>query len=287
MTLIHKIKHAFQSLKPDGTDSSLVRPSNWNADHDIQMEMAGGTVLGRAGTSAGPVQELTLGGEFSTSGGILSVTSALPIGIIMDYGGGSAPNGWHLCDGALLLRDDYPDLFSVIGERFGEGDGFSTFGVPDLRGRATFGRDGMGGTSAGRIHGSDLAGASDSGTVSGDHAGSYGGEASHVLTIEELPAHDHEGATEEGGVHYHQVANVETPVGVPSLIAGQVITMANVHSDQQDYILNGSSTAATVGKTSDAPEHTHGIPSQGDGDAHQNLPPMMIVTKIIFTGVFT
>jgi hypothetical protein len=31
------IKHSFQSSKTDGADTSLVRPSNWNADHTIEF----------------------------------------------------------------------------------------------------------------------------------------------------------------------------------------------------------------------------------------------------------
>ena len=29
------IKHAFESAKADGADATLVRPSNWNAEHTI------------------------------------------------------------------------------------------------------------------------------------------------------------------------------------------------------------------------------------------------------------
>lgn len=288
MALIHKILHKFVSGKGDGADASLVRPSNWNDDHDVQFDVNGNTLLGRAPGAAGPVQELTLSGEFDVTGGVISVVSAFPIGVILDFGGGSAPNGWLLCYGQLVLRGDYPDLFAVIGESFGVGDGINTFGIPDLRGRATFGRDGMGGTGAGRISGSNLEGSADGTSASGNHVGSYGGEQTHVLTIDELPAHDHDGETEADGVHTHTIANTESPSGTPpSLLAGQYITQACTNSDNRDYSLNGTGTAPTVGKTSDSSSHTHPIPSQGDDEEHQNLPPLMIVTKIIFTGVFT
>lgn len=32
------IKHSFVSQKSDGSDDTLVRPSNWNADHDVDMD---------------------------------------------------------------------------------------------------------------------------------------------------------------------------------------------------------------------------------------------------------
>ena len=58
------LKHAFTSPKADGTDSTLVQPSNWNAEHTITL--AAGKVLGRDTSGAGAVQELPL--AFDTSG---------------------------------------------------------------------------------------------------------------------------------------------------------------------------------------------------------------------------
>ena len=52
------VKHAFNSAKTDGTDSTLVQPSNWNAEHTITL--AAGKVLGRNSTSAGAMQELPI-----------------------------------------------------------------------------------------------------------------------------------------------------------------------------------------------------------------------------------
>lgn len=45
-----------------------------------------------------------------------------------------APQGWQDCDGSLLSISENETLFALIGTTFG-GDGQSTFGVPDLRGR--------------------------------------------------------------------------------------------------------------------------------------------------------
>ena len=44
------------------------------------------------------------------------------------------PNGWHMCDGTLLPIAQYTALFSLLGTVYG-GDGQTTFGLPDLRGR--------------------------------------------------------------------------------------------------------------------------------------------------------
>ena len=44
-------------------------------------------------------------------------------------------DNWLLCDGQEISRADYPDLFKVIGINFGEGNGTTTFNVPDYRGK--------------------------------------------------------------------------------------------------------------------------------------------------------
>lgn len=63
----------------------------------------------------------------------------LPIGAIVPFGGWDAPTGWLICDGTLLNKTDYPELFNAIGYSFGGEEGGSTFGLPDLRGRVPLG----------------------------------------------------------------------------------------------------------------------------------------------------
>jgi microcystin-dependent protein len=56
------------------------------------------------------------------------------VGEIRIFAGNFNPNGWMFCDGALLPISEYDTLFNLIGTTYG-GDGQSTFGLPDLRGR--------------------------------------------------------------------------------------------------------------------------------------------------------
>ena len=56
------------------------------------------------------------------------------VGEIRMVGFNYAPEHWALCDGQLLPVNQYTTLFSLFGDRYG-GDGRTTFGVPDLRGR--------------------------------------------------------------------------------------------------------------------------------------------------------
>jgi microcystin-dependent protein len=54
---------------------------------------------------------------------------------IIIFGGNFAPRGWAFCDGQLLSINSNTALFSLLGVTYG-GDGRTTFGLPDLRGRA-------------------------------------------------------------------------------------------------------------------------------------------------------
>jgi microcystin-dependent protein len=67
-----------------------------------------------------------------------------PPGVVDDFAGAVAPDGWLLCDGASYLRSAYPDLFAVIGTTYGAADG-THFNVPDLRGRVVVGYAAAGG----------------------------------------------------------------------------------------------------------------------------------------------
>lgn len=82
---------------------------------------------------------------------VVSPTSApgaggVPVGTVIAYAGevsaGAIPDGWLLCNGAEVERARYPGLFRAIGTLHGEGDGATTFHVPDYRGMFLRGVDG-------------------------------------------------------------------------------------------------------------------------------------------------
>lgn len=56
----------------------------------------------------------------------------VPTGVILPYGGVSAPANFLLCDGSAISRTTYANLFAVIGTRYGAGDSSTTFNVPKL-----------------------------------------------------------------------------------------------------------------------------------------------------------
>lgn len=61
--------------------------------------------------------------------------STLPTGIIIAYSASAVPDGYLLANGADVSRTTYADLFAVIGTTYGEGDGSTTFTLPNLTDR--------------------------------------------------------------------------------------------------------------------------------------------------------
>lgn len=66
---------------------------------------------------------------------VSTTASSNPTGSVLAYAGTSAPSGFLLCDGSLVSRVVFADLFAAIGTAHGSGDGSTTFNIPDYRGR--------------------------------------------------------------------------------------------------------------------------------------------------------
>lgn len=139
--------------------------------------------------------------------------------------------GWLKCDGRSFLKTEHPLLYNVIGTQFG---GSSTaFNLPNPAG-GVLGVVGQHGATT--LHG----------------PGSEVGEETHVLTIAEMPAHDHGGVTGSGGNRI------------------------------ESEVVSGGFGANVSGSDS----HTHTIPEQGGGDAHNNMQPTLFIGNVfIFSGV--
>lgn len=154
------------------------------------------------------------------------------IGEIKMVGFNYAPQGWAFCDGSLLSIQQNTALFSLIGTYYG-GDGRSTFGLPDLRGRVP-------------IHQGQGPG------LSQYVLGELGGTESVALTPGQMPAHNHliEAAAEAGNTRsaggavlakeaagqtavYNSTAAASTPLRTDSVtLAGNNIAHPNVQPFQ-------------------------------------------------------
>lgn len=103
------------------------------------------------GFSVGGVQVAEL-----VSGGLK--TGALPIGAIYDWTGSTAPSLGVFPVGQTLSRSSYPELWTFAQTEiaagntlYNNGNGSTTFGVPDMRGRVRAIKDNMGGSAASRL----------------------------------------------------------------------------------------------------------------------------------------
>lgn len=76
------------------------------------------------------------------------------IGSVIAFAGSVPPLGYLPCGGAEFSRTEHPELFTVIGETFGPGDGSATANLPDLRGEFLRGWDDGRGVDAERVFGS-------------------------------------------------------------------------------------------------------------------------------------
>lgn len=64
----------------------------------------------------------------------LAGASAVPTGAYFPFGSATAPAGYLSCNGAVVSRATYANLFMVIGTTYGAGDGTTTFNLPTVGG---------------------------------------------------------------------------------------------------------------------------------------------------------
>ncbi|NMZ35352.1 hypothetical protein HBO06_16420 [Pseudomonas proteolytica] len=84
----------------------------------------------------------------------LKLRNAVPVGASVGFYAASPPVGWLKENGAAVSRTTYANLFSVIGTRFGAGNGSTTFNVPDSRSLFSRALDDSKGIDVGRVNGS-------------------------------------------------------------------------------------------------------------------------------------
>lgn len=200
--------------------------------------------------------------------------SPVPTGGIVLYGGAAAPSGYLLCNGAVVSRATYADLFTAIGIAFGAGDGVTTFGLPDMRQKFPLG-------------------VAASGT--GNTLGGSGGTIDHTHTG---PSHTHTGTVDVShthnvtvAAHTHTVSTLRDGWGnatnTPS-VAGRIVTgdstnpypqatTDRVFSTSSDGAINQNTGAASVGVLNLT------IAAGGTGATGTANPPFVALNYIIKT----
>lgn len=185
-------------------------------------------------------------------------TGARYIGELIPYSGVTAPALTVMPYGQTLDRTTYADLWAfaqtqiAAGNTFyNNGNGTTTFGIGDLRGRVVAGADSMGGVAAGRL--TDL--------VAGiDAVGDAGGAQSHTLTAGQLPANIPNSAT-------------------TTLTPAAPVVATNVNGS----LLSAGGTNVPINTTTLFASTTVTINPSG-GAAHNNVQPTMVCNYLLFVG---
>jgi microcystin-dependent protein len=146
---------------------------------------------------------------------------AVPTGALLPFGGAAAPSGYLMCDGSVVSRTTYADLFVAIGTTFGAGDGSTTFGIPDLRQKFPLGKAASG---TGNVLGGT------GGAIDHTHSG---GNHTHDSVI----PRDWSGGTQASGT--------AVPDGRLLACDGAVLNLTSVDADKT--VTSGNPTASTTG----------------------------------------
>jgi len=145
------------------------------------------------------------------------------IGQISAFGGNFCPREWANTDGQLLSISQNTALFAVIGTIYG-GDGRTTMGLPDLKGRRPI--------SAGNGAG-----------IGNFPLGQKSGTTNFTLALSQLPAHNHSGtvaASPTAGDTNQPVRNsfALAPAGTNMYLDGNP-AINNMHADSIRMNNNG------------------------------------------------
>jgi microcystin-dependent protein len=189
--------------------------------------------------------------KYDFDGANLTGIEGIPTGTIIPWSDGSAPSGFLECNGSLVSRTTYADLFAIIGETYGAGDGSTTFAVPDLQDNVAVSKSNN--KALGTTGGANTVAAT----------GNVGGStANATLTTAQLASHNHP----------------ETKYSGPGPWGGNG-TQANPTTQQP----GGSSiTFGNVNAGSDG-GHSHNMSATFSGDATSVLQPYLTILYVIKT----
>ena len=217
--------------------------------------------------------DLAVAGTITVAGG-----NIIPPGVIWEYGGASPPTGWLACDGSAVSRSTYAALFAIIGTAYGNGDGATTFNLPNRTNRFGVGAGGL--YARGSTGGSATETTSSAGAH--NHTGATGGTA---ITTAQMPSHNHTGTTSTAGDHSHsfnQPMNISfraTGVGPD----GYWVPFSGV-SPMQINVAGAHTHSFTTDSTGSGATHNHTISTDGTHNhTVATVPPYVASNYIIKT----
>jgi len=211
---------------------------------------------------------VTIGGQqvakFTASGAVIGGKF---IGEIFDWTGSTPPPLCVLPYGQTLLRSAYPDLWTFAQNEiaagnllYNNGDGSTTFGIPDARGRARAAADNMGGSAAGLLTSLTM-------VPNGTTLGAKGGTQSRAIAVANLPPYTPMGTIENGyiTINHNAQAAVYNSASGTGMVSGSYVTAATITASQ-------------------APSYFYGSPQGGQSVPFVLMPPTIIANCALFAG---
>jgi microcystin-dependent protein len=169
------------------------------------------------------------------------------LGEIRMFGGNFAPSQNALCSGQTLNIAQNSALFSLLGTYYG-GNGTTTFGLPDLRGRVPA----CMGTGAG---------------LSPYNIGQVGGSENVTLQTTQMPSHNH--------MMLVNSANASLPTPGGNMACSQIAPVKGF------WVASGANTGNPIAMNPNA------LSQAGGSQAHENRMPILAISFIIaLSGIF-
>lgn len=151
------IRLAFRAAA-DNTGAVTLNANAAGAKPVVKFTLDGETTLGAGEIQAGGIYEVIYSATLNGAAGgwlLLNPTQQqITPGIMAPHGSDVVPAGWLECDGTAVSRTTYANLFAIIGTKWGNGNGTTTFNLPELRGEFLRGWDHGRGVDTGRAFGS-------------------------------------------------------------------------------------------------------------------------------------
>jgi microcystin-dependent protein len=183
--------------------------------------------------------------------------NTLPTGAIQPMALRQVPDGWLLCDGSAVSRSTYATLWDALrtdgsgtltgSSPYGNGDGSTTFNVPDLRGRTPIGVDGAAGLIA-----------------ANDAIGNAGGAATHLLAGLESGVNGNGTTGNDTPAHTHETRSWASNATVDP---GSTFALLTIF----EFLVSGPPHQ----------NHTHPLVSRNADNAHNNMQPYRVVNYMI------
>jgi microcystin-dependent protein len=220
--------------------------------HSLFIQVAGGNIIQVPQNAVGMV-------SVNAAATTVFRLDASEVGKVVDFAGTAAPPGYLECDGSLLARADYPDLFAAIGTTWDNSVDGTHFRLPDMK-------------TAGRYRRSRT-GSATVGTLQADQF------LSHTHSVQSSSLNG--GTDAANPSHSHGTGNLKGDTGGAGQIGSGTLSQRHTHT--MNYSLSGfapgaNSAIVALGSGpgsgtsgNDTPDHVHNLDWSGKGTDAANI----------------